>query len=917
MNPKLVALFLFSFFAGHACAFSSPCSIPQPRLRVNRADIFSDQQEQWLGDAQADMVEPRYILLPADQSQYLDELGQRLLRQLPPTPIHYTFRIFESPYLRAFSLAGGHVYISRKLIMDAQSEDELAAMLAQEIGRIYIHHAASAVTRFMESTMDVKHLSDRADVENKLERMLNMPSDEYAYLSFDEQRDDDVLADRVGLYAMIQARFNPRVFPEFLDRINDNGGYTGNFLTDLFELTPIISERVRMAKKVVASLPKGCNPDYHSDAQAFQRFQQAIGEQRIDPFVAPTPGLESVALQPIAPVLKRVMLSPNGKYALAQDGFQIHVLSTNPAKVLFSIDAFQAEKAQFTPDSQSVVFHYNDMHVEKWKIATGQPTSVQDFVDYAGCLQTSLSPDGTAMACVSPYFTLTGKTVWLKLADIVNGKMLYQKHDFFDNFSNTPIQATMRWSRDGRYFVATSGLAAMSYDLTKKQTVHLDGVLGDLRQQRFVFVGSKMLSTCDWSFINGARNQLFQMCYTTFPDGQKLSQFQLPYGGLRSVADSNHLLFGPLAHSAAALIDPTSEKIQVEFPDSAVDLLGTKVAYELPSGGVGIGSLHGEIGKVALPQNPLTAVETSVFSPDGHYVTVSNPARAAVWDSISGARLAVRQPFYTATIDNNGDLHANTTDHEITRTSNPFLYPLQVGDVALSFVPTDVYQDYGQFVRLDVQDVKTHAKLWSKTFIQGAPQFVAVDADYSLLVTSFKGWSGNGKLTYTSDQRKMAHIYPFGTVVAVISNRTGKIEHQLFSPQLTAPDCLCEYHSADLFGTMLAVYGIHNETTVYQVATGERLFAFFGRALAGDNSLSLLASTDRLQQLNIYDAASGRRVAHYMLDQAVIAAHFVPDRQELLALTASQHLYRIHLASLLSRQPTESAGKERSASHPR
>lgn len=907
MRWKLPAhlLLLLSAIPAHAfqaSGFQTGCTPPQPKLSVNRPNIFSEQQEQWLGDLQAEMVEPRYTLLPTAESAYLDALGQRILEQLPPTSIHYTFRVYESPYLKAFSLAGGHVYVSRKLIMDVQNEDELAAILAQEIGRVYIHHTASAITRLIESTLHVKHLGDEANVDDTFERMLNMPTDRfYSYLSFDEQRDDEVMADAVGLYAMIRAHFNPQAFPTVLDRINDNGGYTGNVLTDVFELTPIISIRVRMAKKAVADLPAGCVATADSKPKDFEKFQQAIENERIDPFVAPTPGLLSLALEPMEPALSGLVLSPDAKYVLAQDEYQIHVLSAQPVKLLFSINAYHAEKAQFTPDSGSVVFHYNDMHVEKWSIATEQPTSVQDFIDYAGCLQTSLSPDGNAMACVSPYYGLTGNTVWLKLADIANGKMLYENRDFYNDFQGTNINATMRWTRDGRYFLATSGLAAMAYDSTTKHTVKLDGDLGNLWQQRSAFVGSdRILFTCDWAVRTGSWQQQINMCYTTFPGGQKLKQFPLPFGTLRTVADSSHVLFGPLENAAVAVIDPSTEKVQNEFPENSVDVNGKTIAYELPSGGIGVGEMGGKIFGAPLPFTPLTAITTSAFSPNGNYLAISNRARGSVWDLRTGKRIAATMPFLTAWVDDTGKPHTIPLPYEGTRSFNPAQFPMQSGSVRLQFTANNVMQSYTGYDQLTVSDAATHAKLWSRNFIQGVPQVVPADDDQTLLATWYNRWSGGGKLTYTSDQPLITHINTEGTVVEVVDNRTGKVKHQLLIPEFFPADCLCQYHPADLYGSMLAVHSVHNETTVYRVDTGKRMFAFFGYALAGDESLGMLAATDRIQELNLYDTASGRRLAHLMLDQILVSARFLPEQKVLLVTTASQTVYRIGLGPMMA-----------------
>lgn len=926
MKLNLIALLLLIAIAHLAAAVEPTCSVRQPRLRVHRADIFTDQQEQWLGDAQAAMVEPGYTMLPAGQSAYLDEIGQRLLVQLPPTRIHYTFRVFESPELRAFSLAGGRVYISRKLIMDARTEDELAAMLAQEIGRVYIRHSASSVTRRLSKLLHVKTLGDRADVYDRFERMLNVPPDPFAYLSEDEQESDELLADRVGMWAMIKAHYDPNAFATFLDRVNDNGGYTGNLFTDAFDLTPLVSIRVRTAHNLISSLPGSCRNPRPLYRPGFKPFQQAIQQQRIDPFVPATPGLASVALQqPMNPALENIVLSPDGQYVLAQDPYRIHVLSTAPPQVRFSVDALGAEMAQFTPDSKSLVFHYNDLHVERWQLATGQPEDIQDFVDYAGCVQTSLSPDGNVMACVS--FNYMGDSVWLKLVDIHSGKVLFENLHFFDEYGSlgnsnariTPtFQALMRWSRDGRYFVAASGTSAMAYDMKNHATVHLGKELGSLAQERYAFVGfDKMISTCDWNYKTGAANETYTMCYTTFPGGQSLGKFPLPIGWLASIAGGDSLLFGPANNVAAVLLDPATGRVNAEFRNETLDLLNGALAAEMPDGGIGIGKLQQQLDQVSLPVTPLSSIEASAFSLNGRYVAVSDRARGAEWDLATGKRMAVTTPFRAVAIDDAGNLQAALVPHELKPSSNPGLDrlthkyvfglsplsdPVQYGTIRMRFKP--LMAQFGmidQDVDMEAYDAQTEQRLWSRRFLYYIPQIVPADSDKILYVMDRESAAGldeagrNRKAVIHTSDLTFQFLNPLGTLVEVVSNRTGQVEHALLGPQRGAQG---DQRTAGLFSGYLAIYGNHNDTTVYRLADGIRILAFFGRALAGDDTLGMIAATNRPQELNLYDAVHGKLLARYLLDQNLIAARFLPQQKQLLVLTATQHVYRLDLSAL-------------------
>jgi Peptidase family M48 len=929
MSQPAIGLLFFLMLTRIAGAVSPACSLRQPRLRVSRADIFTEGQEQWLGDAQAEMIQPRYTLLPEKESGYLNEIGKKLLDQLPPSGVHYMFRVFESPDLRAFSLAGGHIYISRKLIMDARSEDELAAMLAQEIGRVYIRHSASTVTLRLDKLMHVKTLGDRVDVYDKFERLLDVPPNDASQLSPDDQKHDELLADQVGLYAMIRAHYAPEAFATFLDRVNNNGGFTGNLFTELFDVTPEISVRVRMAHKTVDSLPGSCRrprPIYHS---GFKPFQDALRSQRIDPLIPATPGLPSISLEPpMSPALENVVLSPDGKYVLGQDYYQIHVLTSSPPKLLFSVDALGAEMAQFSPDSNFLVFNYNDLHTEKWELFSGQPADVVDFVDYAGCVQTSMSPDGNVLACVS----LNGDSVWLKLVDISTSQMLYQNLHFFDHYfgaTNTNVstrfkptfQALMRWTRDGRYFVAASGIVGMAYDLKLHKTVQLGKTLSGLSQERFAFIGSdKLVSTCDWGFKAGTPRDTYKMCYTTFPGGLPLGNFQLPRGWLAGVSGGERLLFGPTNNAAAVILDPATGKASGGFRLETVDLAGAEVAAEAQTGGISVGPQGGKMETVNLPVTPLVALEASAFSLNGRYLAVSDRARGAEWDVSTGKQIALTAPFRSVAIDDGGKLQVQfihrelkpSIDSNIDRRTHKYMQgltsagdPVQYGSIRVRFKPRGMEQRYDQYVDLEAYDALSEARRWSTRFDYVIPQIVPADGDRLLFVMDRQSATGNDEarrnrrnLIRTSDAIRQ-WLDEQGTLVEIVSNRTGAVERALVAPQLASNRR--EERTAALFGEMVAVCGNSNNTVVYRVSDGTRLLAFFGRALAGDDTLGMIAATNRPQELTVYDVANGKPLTSVNLDHNVLAARFVPAQKQLLVLTATQHVYRLDLDNLARR----------------
>src|SRR5262249_39180721 len=155
------------------------------------------------------------------------------------------------------------------------------------------------------------------------------------------------------------------------------------WVTDLFGTTKPSQKRLREVWKNMAALPSGCvETRPASDLAAFQRWQSQVIESRSVVEEEDLPGLVSkqqLAL-PLRPDITNLRFSPDGKFVLAQDAGGIHVISREPLAEIFFIDVDNAHKANFSPDSRSIVFYTHDMRVEVWDIASKQRSSVHEIL---------------------------------------------------------------------------------------------------------------------------------------------------------------------------------------------------------------------------------------------------------------------------------------------------------------------------------------------------------------------------------------------------------------------------------------------------------------------------------------------------------------------------------------------------------
>jgi len=199
-------LILLSFVGLPASAQTiASCPAAPAALNPTALNIFNSRQEQDLGDAYAEIEDGhlRFVNDPTAEA-YLEKVGQRLLSALPPTEVHFRYRLVDSQQVNAWSMAGGHVYFTRKLITAAANEDEIAGVLAHEIGHILMHQQAIETTASFKDVLHVTSVGDRADIFDKVHRLRN-DANPWAWHPPGQKHEE--AADAIAVYALMKAGY--------------------------------------------------------------------------------------------------------------------------------------------------------------------------------------------------------------------------------------------------------------------------------------------------------------------------------------------------------------------------------------------------------------------------------------------------------------------------------------------------------------------------------------------------------------------------------------------------------------------------------------------------------------------------------------------------------------------------------------
>jgi predicted Zn-dependent protease len=118
----------------------NPLLIGRRNLSTGRLNFYSLEQEIALGRQLADEVD-RWVRLVNDPlvTEYVHRVGQNIVLH-SDARMPFTIKIIDSDDVSAFALPGGYLYVNRGLIEAADSEAELAWVMAHWIGHVAARH---------------------------------------------------------------------------------------------------------------------------------------------------------------------------------------------------------------------------------------------------------------------------------------------------------------------------------------------------------------------------------------------------------------------------------------------------------------------------------------------------------------------------------------------------------------------------------------------------------------------------------------------------------------------------------------------------------------------------------------------------------------------------------------------------------
>ena len=191
-------------------------------------------------------------------TRYVNAVGQRLARVSDRPDLPYEFVVINDSTPNAWALPGGKIGINRGLLVEMDSEGELAAVLSHEIVHAAARHGARNVERGLMLQVGVMAVGASMRDQRHGQLVVAGAGLGAGLIAARYSREAEREADHYGMIYMSRAGYDPAAaitLQETFVRLAEER--RSNWLAGLFASHPPSQERVEANRATAASLPAG------------------------------------------------------------------------------------------------------------------------------------------------------------------------------------------------------------------------------------------------------------------------------------------------------------------------------------------------------------------------------------------------------------------------------------------------------------------------------------------------------------------------------------------------------------------------------------------------------------------------------------------------------------------------------------
>ena len=264
-NKRLaIAAFSMTLFIP---AISMADEIVLPDMGDSTGTLISPAQEEILGESFFRSIRSQLnISYDPDVQNYIQSIGQKLVANSDNPTQPFYFFVVVSDDINAFAGPGGYIGINSGLIMNSESESELASVMAHEIAHvtqrhIYRSYEAASLMSIPAAAAMIAAIIVATQAPEVGIGALSAIQAGTLQMQIDFTRDNEQEADRIGLKTLARAEFDPRSMPTFFEKLQHASRYYGAGAPEFLRTHPITSSRISDTRGRAETFPYRQVPD--------------------------------------------------------------------------------------------------------------------------------------------------------------------------------------------------------------------------------------------------------------------------------------------------------------------------------------------------------------------------------------------------------------------------------------------------------------------------------------------------------------------------------------------------------------------------------------------------------------------------------------------------------------------------------
>jgi len=237
-------LFLFLLII---CVSLSGCSTEYNLVtKQEEKYYYSTDKEVQMGQSVNRQIQKEYKFTGDPlQLKRVEDIGKKIAAVSDRKEIDYYFQVLDDDEINAVSLPGGYVYVNSGLIDKVSSDDELACILAHEVGHIVARHSIKKL-QAMQGYSILRVLVAVAPGSGEVGSAADAA---FTQFLLGYSREDELLADQLGARYAKLAGYDPHGMISFLEKLQDINRRMPLTEKNYFRTHPYASDRIRVVKQ--------------------------------------------------------------------------------------------------------------------------------------------------------------------------------------------------------------------------------------------------------------------------------------------------------------------------------------------------------------------------------------------------------------------------------------------------------------------------------------------------------------------------------------------------------------------------------------------------------------------------------------------------------------------------------------------